>query len=66
MPTKKLFPGSPRPNKEWSLMIHVKDSLLLMGKVWSALDFLGILETSHGSVSVVGFAAAGWGFFGPF
>ena len=42
-------------------MIHVKDSLLLMGKVWSPLDFPGILETSHGLVSVVGFAAAGWG-----
>ena len=37
-----LVPSS-RPNKVAGLdrMIHVKDSLLQMGKVWS-LDFLGI------------------------
>ena len=39
-----ICPGSPRPNKEWWMvfrMIHVKDPLLPLGKVWS-LDFLSI------------------------
>ena len=36
-----IFPGSPRPKRMVFGMVHMKDSLLPMGKVWS-LDFLGI------------------------
>ena len=44
-----LFPGSARQNKEWYLVfriIHVTDSLLPVGKVWS-LDFLGYTIFYH-------------------
>ena len=38
-----MYPGSPVNQTKWLVfrMIHVKDSLLPKGKVWS-LDFLGV------------------------
>ena len=50
-----IYPGSPRPKQRMVFsMIHVKDSLLLVGKVWS-LDFLGELtKTTFGENQVSG------------
>ena len=59
------YPGSPRPKKRMVFrMIHIKDSLLPMGKVWS-LDSLGIHQhignfTAYSQIEMIF-----WRFFIP-